>query len=170
NRCYIGFTVDPNRRIRQHNGGKQAGGAAKTDNRGPWDMVCIIHGFPNLTSGLRFEWAWQNSDKSRRLKLLKLRKAPKETQFAFRLRIVAHMLRSEPWKRLALTFRWLIPEKQLPFPAGLEMPEQMETTSGLVEKTKTLVTEIFKAEDRTCSICKQYVQKVTVEIFIRLTT
>ncbi|KAF8385959.1 hypothetical protein PRIPAC_75101 [Pristionchus pacificus] len=49
-RCYIGYTKDTNRRIKQHNGGKDVGVAKKTDGRGPWDMVFCVEGFPNQVS------------------------------------------------------------------------------------------------------------------------
>ncbi|VDM39477.1 unnamed protein product [Toxocara canis] len=163
NRCYIGYTVDPNRRIRQHNAGKQFGGAGRTDHRGPWDMVCIIHGFPNSVSALRFEWAWQNPDKSRRLRSLSLRKKQKESAFAFRFRIACHMLNSDPWRRLSLTFRWLLPSSEIAFPPELPLSPHMSVARGLVEKTSTLVPQLPEQYIyiRKCAICSQTISKIS---------
>ncbi|XP_060561917.1 structure-specific endonuclease subunit slx1-like [Ruditapes philippinarum] len=134
-RTYIGYTVDPNRRIKQHNQGVQAGGAYRTSGKGPWEMVLIIHGFPNDISGLRFEWAWQHPEKSRRLKHL-TRKTKKEKQFEYRFRIVSEMLRTAPWNRLALTIRWLKQEFVREFDPKLTPPLHMAVAYGPVKSKK----------------------------------
>lgn len=135
-RTYIGFTVNPNRRIQQHNKGKHAGGAWRTHGRGPWEMVLIIHGFPNEISALRFEWAWQNPKKSRRLKHLPA-KTKKENQFQYRFRIVSAMLNTCPWCRFALTIRWLKQQYVLDFPLEYSPPAHMPIAYGPVRIKKS---------------------------------
>lgn len=108
-RVYVGFTVNPARRVRQHNAGRKKGGAWRTSGRGPWDMVLILHGFPSAVAALRFEWAWQHPHASRRLTHVGPR-LRSEASFAFHLRVLAHMLRAPPWLRLPLTLRWLRPD------------------------------------------------------------
>ncbi|VDK88817.1 unnamed protein product, partial [Litomosoides sigmodontis] len=163
NRCYIGYTVDPNRRIRQHNAGKEFGGAKKTDHRGPWDMVCIIHGFPNCVSALRFEWAWQNPAKSRRLRSLNLKKKINETAFGFRLRIACHMLNSDPWRHLSLTFRWLLPELEIPFPLDVPPPSHIAVQHGAVTKISSLIPQLQEEYDviGTCSLCLKPINSIS---------
>ncbi|XP_069341891.1 structure-specific endonuclease subunit SLX1 isoform X1 [Eulemur rufifrons] len=108
-RVYVGFTVNPARRVQQHNGGRKKGGAWRTSGRGPWEMVLIVHGFPSTVAALRFEWAWQHPQASRRLAHVG-RRLRGEAAFAFHLRVLAHMLRAPPWARLPLTLRWLRPD------------------------------------------------------------
>lgn len=67
NQTYIGFTMDPSRRIRQHNG-EIAAGAIKTQKYRPWKMILCVWGLPNKIAALQFEFAWQNPALCRHVK------------------------------------------------------------------------------------------------------
>jgi predicted GIY-YIG superfamily endonuclease len=56
-KTYVGATIDPNRRLRQHNG-EIAGGARATHGRS-WRRHFLVEGFPDEKSALRFEWRWK---------------------------------------------------------------------------------------------------------------
>lgn len=68
---YVGATIDPDRRLEQHNG-KRSGGARATGiqvARGEeWRRICVISGIPEWRSALQIEWRWKHlsrQDKSR---------------------------------------------------------------------------------------------------------
>jgi predicted GIY-YIG superfamily endonuclease len=65
NRIYIGYTINFPRRIRQHNG-EIAGGAKKTSKWRPWVPICIIQGFYEKSSALRFEYRLQHPSKKKK--------------------------------------------------------------------------------------------------------
>jgi len=58
NKCYIGATTNPNRRLRQHNG-EIKGGPLRTLNNGPWSFYCVIVGFRTWNEAIKFEWAFK---------------------------------------------------------------------------------------------------------------
>lgn len=66
-RTYVGFTNNPARRLRQHNG-EVAGGARKTRLGRPWQMLLFVHGFSSKVRALQFEWGLQHPTMSRFLK------------------------------------------------------------------------------------------------------
>ncbi|KAL1192752.1 hypothetical protein V5N11_030837 [Cardamine amara subsp. amara] len=101
---YIGFTVNPRRRIRQHNG-EITSGAVRTKRKRPWEMVLCIYGFPTNVSALQFEWAWQHPRES-----LAVREAAAAfksfTGIASKIKLVYTMLNLPAWNSLNLTVNY----------------------------------------------------------------
>ena len=99
---YIGFTVDPPRRIRQHNGDITAG-AVRTRKKRPWGMVMVVTGFPTKSAALQFEWAWQHPYKDRHIKgkvgSLALKAS---TGKKAKMAICKAMMGLQPWSRYGL--------------------------------------------------------------------
>ena len=56
-RTYIGATVNPDRRLRQHNG-DLVGGARATHGK-KWRRAVLVGGFGGEREALRFEWWWK---------------------------------------------------------------------------------------------------------------
>ena len=59
---YVGATVDPDRRLRQHNSELVGGAKATAKRRGQgliWKRACYIKGIPEWRSALQIEWRWK---------------------------------------------------------------------------------------------------------------
>jgi len=69
-KIYIGYTINPSRRIRQHI--QEIKGGAKytknTKDTKSWRMIIIIKGFPNMINALQFEWRLKHPDNKKRSK------------------------------------------------------------------------------------------------------
>ncbi|KAK6127275.1 hypothetical protein DH2020_039001 [Rehmannia glutinosa] len=122
---YIGYTVNPRRRIRQHNG-EIGSGAWRTKRKRPWEMVLCIYGFPTNIAALQFEWAWQHPVES-----LAVRAAASSFKsvsgLANKIKLAYTMLTLPAWQSLNLTVN-LFSTKYQKYTSGFAaLPEQMRT-------------------------------------------
>jgi len=106
-RTYVGYTVDPARRLRQHNG-EITGGAKRTRRSRPWRMICFIFGFPSERIALQFEYGVHHSGKGSGLQ--------------WQINKIARHLHTGGWTKtspdlstLSLALMWLVPDYTLPY-------------------------------------------------------
>lgn len=114
---YIGYSVNPCRRLRQHNGEIKKG-AKKTKSGVPWNLGICVGGFPDRVAALRFEWAWQHPnickvtrDNIESWKIVKTKKTSenkrilnkRQWSIQQRVSILLCMTTLEPWKNMNLT-------------------------------------------------------------------
>ena len=105
-RNYVGFTTNPKRRIRQHNGELKCGGARRTSAHRPWAFVVVISGFPNKIVALQFEWQLQHPVESRILRE-EVGRLPHTKGWKGKLSIVACMLKTLLWRQLKLSMNFI---------------------------------------------------------------
>ncbi|WVZ62488.1 hypothetical protein U9M48_012236 [Paspalum notatum var. saurae] len=146
-RTYIGFTVNPRRRIRQHNG-EITSGAWRTRRGRPWEMVLCIYGFPSNVAALQFEWAWQHPTES-----LAVRKAAAEFKslggIGNKVKLAYTMLNLPSWENMNLTVNFFS-SKNTKFTAGCpSLPSQMKSVVCAMEDLQCHAEGPSSEEDDT---------------------
>uniref|UniRef100_A0A7S1XLA6 GIY-YIG domain-containing protein n=1 Tax=Phaeomonas parva TaxID=124430 RepID=A0A7S1XLA6_9STRA len=107
---YVGFTVNPHRRLRQHNG-EIKGGAKRTRMYRPWETAVVVGGFTQKTKALSFEWAWQHPQRSKTVRRLVgdafAKKLQRKRGLKGRMQTLFFMLHCDAWEDqdLVLNFR-----------------------------------------------------------------
>lgn len=169
-RTYIGFTMDPRRRLRQHNG-EIKGGARKTDRWKPWNMVLCVWGFPGKVLALQFEYAWQHPSLSRHVRdkvahlgFCKLAGHGKQSPVQGvdkNVRVLLEMLQAIPYNRIPLRVHFL--EESLW--TGLEnlfgaaLPNHLTLTHGSFDDLQGLckqrLTMVMPPAGSDCAKCSE---------------
>lgn len=129
------FTINPRRRIRQHNG-EITSGAWQTKKKRPWEMILCIYGFPSQVSALQFEWAWQHPQKS-----LAVRDAAKGLRslngIGGKIMLAYTMLTLPEWKSLNLTVNFL-------------STKHINSTKGCPTLPSHIKVQIFPVDELPC--------------------
>ncbi|KAL3829032.1 hypothetical protein ACJIZ3_017834 [Penstemon smallii] len=147
---YIGFTVNPRRRIRQHNG-EIGSGAWRTKKKRPWEMALCIYGFPTNVAALQFEWAWQHPVES-----LAVRTAAASFKslsgIANKIKLAYTMLTLPSWQSLNLTINFFSTKYQKYTSGSPTLPQQIRTQVGPMDDLPCYDENAFVNDDEECDI------------------
>eukprot|EP01088_Endostelium_zonatum_P022619 TRINITY_DN990_c0_g1_i4.p1 TRINITY_DN990_c0_g1~~TRINITY_DN990_c0_g1_i4.p1 ORF type:complete len:267 (-),score=77.72 TRINITY_DN990_c0_g1_i4:433-1233(-) len=150
NHTYIGFTVNPKRRIRQHNG-EITKGAKKTKLKRPWRMVLFISGFPTNTVALQFEWTWQHPTQSSRTKssgLQNLKNIGSANLLRAKIRFLYELVHLSPWNHLPLTINWLTEDYHHLLTSCPDLPKHITTNITSLEALDDKSDDEEEEEDK----------------------
>jgi predicted GIY-YIG superfamily endonuclease len=99
---YIGYSPDPARRLRQHNG-EILGGAKRTKKHRPWELVGLITNFASAIEAQQFEWALQNPGTTTDLKLARsLELISGRPVFSARMNVLTYLKKSPRWRHIII--------------------------------------------------------------------
>ena len=101
---YIGFTTDPLRRLRQHNGDITSG-AYRTARRRPWQLVAAVSGFTSKVIALQFEWQWTYPRKSKRMRAV-MEGRRWGGGVRGKVEVMYELLATQPWQSMPLQVRY----------------------------------------------------------------
>jgi predicted GIY-YIG superfamily endonuclease len=136
---YIGYTKNPKRRLDQHNG-MIPGGAARTKNGRPWEIVLEIHGFKCETSALRFEFHWQKS-----VNLAAIEETVSKPDITHYIRTLQLVLEMSPFDSLSLHILWQSAQRSEELKLLLSIKSQLLIKTVEVESTPNNVNDCDKS-------------------------
>ncbi|GAQ89016.1 putative Excinuclease ABC C subunit N-terminal [Klebsormidium nitens] len=139
NSTYIGFTVNPARRLRQHNG-ELTSGAYRTKKMRPVEMVLVVYGFSSMVHALQFEWAWQHPTVSLAVKeaaaTIKNRRSVKG-----KIALLYAMLKLPKWNKLPLVVQF-VSSRHVVHKLGLPpLPDHMDCLLAPLSSLRIKVDE-----------------------------
>ncbi len=126
---YIGATVDPNRRLRQHN--QELTGGARRTKGFVWQRALYVGGFPDWTATLQFEWSWKRHGRG----LVGL---------AGKLRALLNLLHSEKSTSTATPFRYWSSQITIhPEPTSIQLLGKIEGFRMLLTECGRTISDIL---------------------------